>query len=200
MRLGGELDYETREKYRKTILDTLVKDYESRNGGEAWLYHPKYTHLLISSKGKIYNIHSNVTYKQGTTPQGYKRISMYKDYPIKDYNSRITCSVHRLVAETYFRYVDLNRYEVNHINGDKSDNSVYNLNWLTRQENLQHARDTGLFKRQLSKSNGRFRHSQGKINEMAEFKSLGFTYKEIAEAYGESISSVAHIIKRRGNL
>lgn len=73
---------------------------------------------------------------------GYPIISIWKN------NKPKTFSVHRLVAETFIDNPN-NKAEVNHKNGIKTDNRVENLEWVTREENIQHAYDTGLNPRSL---------------------------------------------------
>lgn len=51
--------------------------------------------------------------------------------------------VHRLIAEAFLPSRP-DRDFVNHIDGDKSNNSVENLEWCTRSENMQHAHDNAL--------------------------------------------------------
>lgn len=65
--------------------------------------------------------------------KGYKRLAITQlDGTIK------TLSVHRLVALTYIPNPE-NKSQVNHINGDKLDNRVENLEWVTNDENMAHA-------------------------------------------------------------
>lgn len=62
----------------------------------------------------------------------YRRIGL-----MVDGRSR-TFYVHRLVAET-FMPAHAKGAEVNHINGDKTDNRIENLEWVTHAENMAHA-------------------------------------------------------------
>ncbi len=52
---------------------------------------------------------------------------------------------HRIIAETFIPNPE-NKPEVNHIDGNKSNNDISNLEWVTPSENNQHAYDTGLAK------------------------------------------------------
>lgn len=68
---------------------------------------------------------------------GYPCIVLYKDGTSK------TVSIHRLVAQAFIPNPD-NLPEVNHKDGDKENNNVRNLEWMTCSQNSQHAIDTGL--------------------------------------------------------
>lgn len=52
--------------------------------------------------------------------------------------------VHRMVLQTFEPHKNFEKMEVNHIDGDKSNNRLENLEWVTSKENIRHAWDTGL--------------------------------------------------------
>lgn len=64
-------------------------------------------------------------------PQGYLMLDLYKN------NKPKTFRVHRLVAETFIQN-DKAKETVNHIDGDKSNNRVDNLEWATFKEQNSH--------------------------------------------------------------
>lgn len=69
--------------------------------------------------------------------RGYMQITLYKNGEKSRYK------VHRLVADAFIP--NLKRYpQVNHIDGNKKNNKVENLEWVTQSQNMKHARDTGL--------------------------------------------------------
>lgn len=68
---------------------------------------------------------------------GYQQVKLCKD-------GKVTLKrVHRLVAETFIEKV-LNKDQVNHIDGNKKNNCINNLEWVTSKENMEHAFKTGL--------------------------------------------------------
>ena len=89
----------------------------------------------VSSLGRVSNYRKILAAQ--TMPKGYITI-VFKVNQIA--NNRL---VHRLVAEAFIENPE-GKPEVNHIDGDKSNNSVSNLEWCTSSENKRHALDTGL--------------------------------------------------------
>lgn len=69
--------------------------------------------------------------------QRYARVRLYKNGKSKD------LVVHRLVAEAFIPNPE-RKPQVNHIDGNKRNNSVSNLEWCTQAENNRHAIDNGL--------------------------------------------------------
>ena len=61
-------------------------------------------------------------------------------------NQKLTLA-HRIVMETFAPTHNMNKKEVNHKNGVKSDNRIENLEWVSKSENEQHARIFGLKRR-----------------------------------------------------
>lgn len=86
--------------------------------------------------------------------------SMAKGYEGVTINNR-TYYVHRLVAEKFIPN-PLNLPDVNHINGNKKDNRVENLEWCNRSENIKHAIDNGLkvYKKGLKSPKRKFSDSE----------------------------------------
>ena len=104
---------------------------------ELWKEWPRDPRILVSNKGNVVSGEKEVwsPLKVSHTNSGYQRVAA-GGWQL----------VHRMVAETWID--NPNHYsDVNHINGDKDDNRVENLEWVTHSENLYHAYRTGLSKK-----------------------------------------------------
>lgn len=72
--------------------------------------------------------------KPSTSNGHYKQIVLYKDEKGKSVN------VHRVIAETFLDNPH-KKEQINHIDGNKLNNKVSNLEWVTRIENARHSRE-----------------------------------------------------------
>lgn len=100
--------------------------------------------------------------------------------------------IHRLVAIAFIDNPE-NKPEVNHKDGDKQNNRVDNLEWVTRSENAQHS-----FDNKLQVAIGGEKHYASKLTKAIVIKirkSKGVTQKSLAEKYKVSQSVICDVIK-----
>lgn len=131
---------------------------------------------------------------------GYKLVVLVKDGSKKDFN------VHRLVANTFIEN-PLSKEYVNHIDGDKTNNLVDNLEWSTAKENVQHAIRTGLFPglSESDRTKGAAKSAESRKRRVACYKGgkLVDTYESITSARKSTgCSHINDVIsgKRKTNL
>lgn len=99
----------------------------------------------VSDDGRIFSLvdfkgrKRIVEKKQYTDKYGYKCLMLYK------LGEKKHMTVHRAVANTFIDNPE-GLPQVNHIDGDKTNNHVSNLEWCTASKNVQHAFDNGLNK------------------------------------------------------
>lgn len=99
--------------------------------------------------------------------------------------------VHRLVALGFIPNPQ-NKPQINHINGNKSNNIYTNLEWCTESENMIHAFKTGLQSLSGEKNNqSKLRESE--VREIKELLLAGVYHKDIALKYNMSRRCITDI-------
>ena len=135
----------------------------------------------ITKDGQIISLKRRKEYiiKGYIDKYGYRRVLLYVD------GKREKHFVHRLVAKEYIPNPN-NLPQVNHKDGNKLNNHVDNLEWVTSKENVRHSIITGLRKKGNNKLN---KEDVNEIKKLFDVNSM----KEIADMYNVSLSCIKHI-------
>lgn len=94
--------------------------------------------------GKIYSSKSNLFLKPRALPNGYERV-----YLTMNDGGRKDFLIHRLICAAFHGDAPNEKSCVNHKDGDKSNNSASNLEWVNHTENMNHASQLGLLTPQV---------------------------------------------------
>ena len=146
----------------------------------------------IDSNGNVYSPwRGQHQMFQNQNKQGYKEIMLYTNE-----QNRKHFKIHRLLLNTFNPIENSEDFQVNHKDGNKSNNNLQNLQWCTRSENLIH-----VFKNQLQSNKGEKNPSHKlKANEVEQIcKKLEKhqTLQSIADEYGVTKGAIAHIKQHR---
>lgn len=90
----------------------------------------------VTSWGRVYSVDKQRFIRQEETEKSYLRVDL-----VDENGKRKHHKVHRLVAKAFIQNPD-NKEQVNHIDGNKHNNSITNLEWVTGSENKEHQKIT----------------------------------------------------------
>jgi len=177
-----------------------------------WKDIPNYPGYRLVPDGRVYSDKIKDIRKPNTSGK-YYMIQVCHESKTK------SITLHRLVVQLYGDApTDIRKTQVNHIDGDKANNHIDNLDWLTPSENTQHAMDTGLNKckkaiiqydlegneiaRYCSTANAGRKLGIGRDNITQvcrnDKKTAGkFVWRYETDPLGKSVTIVIHNIKRR---
>ena len=95
-------------------------------------------YYFVSNYGRVYSIYTNSFLAPQVTENGYLAVGLIT------YTGRIHRKIHRIAMMSIFYIPGCENLEVNHRDGNKFNNYIYNLEWNTSRENTIHAINNGL--------------------------------------------------------
>lgn len=125
------------------LSNSISLDYKNRNiftlEGEKWKSLPKSEYYYISNFGRAKSTKNKriLILKQSIDTAGYLRVGMNHKSVTK------AEKIHLMVLSAFVKKPFENA-QVNHIDGDKLNNNLSNLEWLTAKQNMKHAYSKGL--------------------------------------------------------
>lgn len=94
---------------------------------EAWIDSPTYPNYQLSTRGRIKNKRTGHILKPSYDRYGYQKVSL---------GNTDNVQVHRLICEAFYGPSQEKSHQVNHIDANRSNNHVLNLEWNTPSENI----------------------------------------------------------------
>ena len=177
-------------------MEILIKLKELSKENEVWKNFPNCSNYFISNLGRVY-------YRNRKFPNwklrekddfiidkdGYYRVN-YKT----DTGKSIFEPVHRVVAKVFLENNDENKTQVNHIDANRLNNKVSNLEWCTPKENVYHSYQYGNRKKclEVPKISKLTAYQISQIPVLRQYYSL----KKISDLYNISYTSMKNIVIR----
>lgn len=103
-----------------------------KSKNEQWRSIEGFDNYLVSNKGRVMNSKTGRILRPADDSRGYERVILCKD------GKRTNKKVHRLVAQTFVDNPN-NLETVNHIDENKHNNNVENLEWMTQGDNVRYS-------------------------------------------------------------
>ena len=121
---------------------------------------------------------------------GYYQVTLYLN------KKAVRFYIHRIIAELYVE--NPNNYPcVNHIDGDKLNNSIENLEWCTMSQNTRHAISTGLFQAARGEKQHTSKLTEKQVLRIRKlYQDRKMTQKELGKKYKVNPSTISDIITR----
>ena len=147
-------------------------------------YEGKY---LVSNTGKVKSLLRNgKLLNHNDNGRGYLQVTLY-------FNSkRVTHNIHSLVAKAFLG-ARKDGMTVNHIDGNKYNNCLYNLEYCSQGDNSRHAIDTGLRVAAKGASNGNAKLEESDVIQIRQMLSQGMSQRTIASKFGVKHPAIGSI-------
>lgn len=159
----------------------------------------------VSSLGRLRSldrITDSGQFRKGRIRKGFSYVNGYimvKLYLSGGYTNKY---MHRLIAEAFVYNPSPSEFDtVNHIDGNRANNDISNLEWCTQKQNIQHAWETGLIPPSINNGEKNV-HSKLTENDVLEIRRLYIPYskefgtRQLSERFGVTAKTTGRIIRK----
>lgn len=154
---------------------------------EQWKVVKGFENYLVSSLGNVKTINGKLKKVVYDSKNDYGYVELWKNNKGKKFR------IHRLVAETFIPNT-LGKEQVNHIDGNKKNNCVSNLEWVTPKENIRHAIENDLSSIKYGSKNLASKLKEEDVKYIRENAGINKSVKELSEIYNISTTTIYNII------
>lgn len=170
-------------------MDTNIEVWKDISGYEGYYQVSTFGNVrsvdrdILRSDGTM--LHVPYVTKSQTVSKGYHSVSLYKDNACRYFH------VHRLVLQTFKPVNNMDCLQVNHIDGNRENNNISNLEWVTGSMNIQHGVSEGNVNKRSKEFYALMGKSHGqKVRNLVDGKVFN-TMTDAAFYYGLTVSFVS---------
>jgi hypothetical protein len=200
--VGGDIMY---KKYSKKELKDIINKLNPmiyiceeciREEFKQIKINGEYTKYLISSFGRVINSETLKELRPSRRKNGYLQVQL-GNYHNKDMHYKPWLLVHRLVAIHFIKNNSKSKTQVNHCDGVKTNNHVWNLEWVTPKENIIHAYRAGLITPRRGEDVPTHKFGKKDVIKVCKMLENNISIKKISKKTGISRDMVRAIYKKR---
>ena len=157
-----------------------------------WKSVPGYEGLyIISEFGDVYSLKTSKIIS-ATMSRGYRTIGLRLS------GKTFMHKIHRLVLMA-FKSMPNHKHVANHIDGNKLNNHISNLEWCSQKENVRHAINIGKYRTPPAGIlHGKAKLTDSEVIEIATWIALGEKQSSIAKAYNVCQTTISRIKLNKG--
>lgn len=162
--------------------------------GEKWVTVDGFPKHKISTLGRLKSFGVK---KEGVISEGWIEKDGYRRHILRYKDKVKYITAHRLVALNFLEKDNVTDLQVNHIDGNKLNNHVYNLEWCTSEENIKHAFEIGL-RNSTGSNNPKAKLTEIEVREIRQlYKNKEKNALELSEIYGVSRTNIYSIVNNK---
>src|ERR1035437_1208869 len=179
--------------FDRDVLYLKMEHIDLFNEVEVWKKIPKYSNYYVSSFGNIKNIKTGNLLKKTIRN---KKTSPYFCVNLSEKGKTKMCSIHSLVLISFVGKRPKNNV-INHIDGNKYNNHINNLDYCTQSENRKKDFTTGR-QSYVGEKNNQCKLKEKDVLNIFKLRKSGCTYREISVIYNMAHSSIQRICNGTG--